>query len=186
MGLRLPHLSSSTTWSIHSLSCGQTQDSSAHTCVDNPQFWHFQYTAVAPSPMAFHGLSHCQAPATLHNPSVLQPVYHQSQSIGKRLLHTAKFYYQLKMQPWPSLDHNFCVLIMRKYSQKISPQWCWPLVSYRWFFSPDKPALIVPVKQRFHFSVSGLLLITAESALADQKPQILNSKHSTKGPDKIF
>lgn len=42
---------------------------------------------------------------------------------------------------------------------------------------------IVPTKQRFYSSVSGLLLITADSlALADQTPQILH----TKGLGEIF
>lgn len=72
-----------------------------------------------------------------------------------------------------TLDHIFCVLILRRYSQ-ISPTWCWSLLKHSLFLSLREPASIVSVKQMFDFSSASLLLITAGlSGPVDQNQGIL-------------
>lgn len=53
-------------------------------------------------------------------------------------------------QPCPPLDHSSWVLILRKYTQKISFQWCWWLLIHSEFLSSSQAASIVPGKPRVH------------------------------------
>ena len=77
--------------------------------------------------MAFHGLSQCQTAAALHDPFMPSKLVPPGW-----LLHITKSSYQHKVQPRLSLEHSFFVL-SENTSQKISPQWCCPLLLFFFF-----------------------------------------------------
>lgn len=57
-------------------------------------------------------------------------------------------------------------------SRNILPQWCWSL-NHNWVIIPRCKVLIVPAKQRFHFSGASLLITTDASSLAGQNHKFL-------------
>lgn len=75
---------------------------------------------------------------------------------------TNKYSCQHKVQPRPCLQHSFCVLTCRNTFQKILPQRCWCPVNHHQCLKSSYSALSIPKKQRFQFSSSCTLLITAD------------------------
>lgn len=61
-------------------------------------------------------------------------------------------------------------------SQKILPQWYCLLLNHCWFFSPSWWATIIPAKQSYHVSSSGILFITANPPTHKKNHKFLTQK----------
>lgn len=84
------------------------------------------------------GHSCCQTSAILHD----RVMHSKPVSPGR---HTTKFSSQHGFQPWSSSNHSFCVLTVRKSSQRTPLQWCWCLLNHSWLNS-TYPESFVPGK----------------------------------------
>lgn len=95
-----------------------------------------------------------------------------------RLSYITKFLYHLGIQCWSTLCHSFNPEEI--LSRRVLPQWYWTLVNHSWLFGPNQPALMVLVKQRFHFNGTGALAPT------DKGSQVPNTKYLTNGPNRVL
>lgn len=80
-----------------------------------------------------------------------------------------------------STRHNpglFCTVACASWpwgniSRNVLPQWGWSLLNHNWFIIPRCKVLIVPAKQRFHFSGASMLITTDPSSLAGENHKFL-------------
>lgn len=93
---------------------------------------------------------------------------------------------QQKVQPWLCLRHSFCGLLLRKTLLRTLPQWCWSLLTHHKCLSFRWSSKSIPAKQKFHFNIPNMLLITADSSIPYNQDYRINWIQDDKWPPKFY